>query len=85
MLPPGAGSLDNGQYNYPGVGSSTFRIESDASVAGFSQIPGVVTGDGFVFDPPFQVPTANAQLVGWERVAVGTFDFDLAFGPQFLP
>jgi hypothetical protein len=84
-LPPGAGSLDNGQYNYPGVGSSTFRIESDVDVSGFSTIPGQVTGDGFMFDPVFQVPTANPNSVGWEPVAIGTFDFDLAFGPQFLP
>ncbi|MES2794002.1 MAG: right-handed parallel beta-helix repeat-containing protein [Planctomycetota bacterium] len=69
-------------FAYDGVGSSTFRIESDFSTAGFAG------GDTFVGDlgpvppaanaggDPFTTPIVGELPFGWDTsVAVGTFQF----------
>ncbi|MBI1313497.1 hypothetical protein GC176_19575 [bacterium] len=83
-LPPSSlTSPDMGAYQYPGVGASTFRIESDFDVSGFQ------TGDTFFIDGSPIPPVFNANGIfrvgpdevpyGWGAVTPGTFDFDQVF------
>ena len=70
-----------GIYAYPGIaGASTFRVESDWDVSGFtagdsfSSLVGF-TGNNIFGEVPF----------GWSTVAPGTFDFDSIFFPDPTP
>lgn len=84
QLPPTV-SPDNGAFQYPGMGASTFRIESDFDVSGFQ------SGDTFFLDGTPIPPTFNAngiflpgtivgeQPFGWGTAAPGSFQFDAAF------
>lgn len=82
QLPP-FGPPDNGAFQYPGTGESTFRIESDFDVSGFQ------AGDTFFLDGTPIPPLFNANGIqragqdevpyGWGSVAPGTFQFDEAF------
>lgn len=68
-------------YRYPGTGASTFRIESDVDISGFTG------GIGFAIDgspvPPFysgaflpdSIGLPDETPYGWGEVAVGTFQF----------
>jgi hypothetical protein len=68
-------------FQYPGVGVSTFRVESDHSVSGF------LTGEDFAVDflpvPPLfnanGIRTGLSAPFGWTEVPPGTFQFDDAF------
>lgn len=73
-------------FQYPGMGQSTFRVESDHDVAGF------LTGEGFEVDFLPVPPLLNAQgefdplfsnnldmPYGWVEVPPGTFQFDDPF------
>ena len=81
-LPP-FGPPDNGLFQYPGTGASTFRIESDFDVSGFQ------AGDTFFLDGSPIPPLFNANGIfragqdevpyGWGTAAPGTFQFDAAF------
>ncbi len=62
---PGTGM---GRYQYPGVGVSTFRLESNFDVSGFQ------SADGFIIDGGFFSTGA-----AWGLAAPGTFRFDDAF------
>jgi large repetitive protein len=62
---PGTGM---GRYQYPGVGVSTFRLESNFDVSGFQ------SADGFIIDGGFFSTGA-----AWGLAAPGTFQFDDAF------
>lgn len=85
QLPPlnGPNSPDNGAFQYPGMGASTFRIESDFDVSGFQ------SGDTFFLDGTPIPPLFNANGIprpgvdevpyGWGTAAPGTFQFDDAF------
>ena len=74
---------DNGAFQYPGMGASTFRIESDFDVSGFQ------SGDTFFLDGTPIPPIFNANGIfragqdempyGWGTAAPGTFQFDEAF------
>lgn len=74
---------DVGRFQYPGMGASTFRIESDFDVSGFQ------SGDTFFLDgtpipPIFNAngifrPGLNEMPYGWGAAAPGTFQFDDAF------
>lgn len=66
-------------FMYPGTGASTFRVESDVDISGFS------SGVGFLIDgaplPPnysgaFVTPGVPGDIPwGWGTVGVGTFQF----------
>jgi hypothetical protein len=85
QLPPLNGP-DNGAFQYPGSGASTFRIEADFDISGFQG------GDAFLLDgvpipplfnasgifPPFPVVTGELPF-GWGTAAPGSFQFDDAF------
>ena len=88
-LPPSSlVSPDLGQYQYPGMGASTFRIESDFDTSGFLNAGTTVDSIFFIDDTPIP-PTFNANGIlrpgpdempyGWGEVAPGTFDFDEVF------
>jgi hypothetical protein len=76
---------DNGAFQYPGMGASTFRIESDFDVSGFQ------AGDSFFLDGTPIPPRFNANGIfragggpdeipyGWGTAAPGSFQFDDAF------
>ncbi|MDA1164244.1 MAG: right-handed parallel beta-helix repeat-containing protein, partial [Planctomycetota bacterium] len=66
-LSPATGP-DNGRYQYPGQGVSTFRVEGNFDVSGFQ------TGDGFTIDNGI-FDTGAA----WGVAAPGTFQFDDPF------
>jgi hypothetical protein len=82
QLPPLI-SPDNGVFQYPGTGASTFRIESDFDVSGFQ------SGDTFFLDGTPIPPLFNANGIfragqdeipyGWGATAPGSFQFDNAF------
>ena len=82
QLPPIL-SPDNGAFQYPGMGASTFRIESDFDVSGFQ------AGDTFFLDGTPIPPIFNANGIfragidempyGWGTAAPGVFQFDDAF------
>ena len=92
QLPPlPLNSPEFGFYQYPGMGASTFRVESDFDLSGFQN------GDSFELDflpnDPFpinglQVPFVppirfGEQRFGWGAATPGTFQFDQAFAiPQ---
>jgi hypothetical protein len=57
-----------GRYQYPGLGVSTFRLESNFDVSGFQ------TADGFVIDGGIFFGGST-----WGLAAPGTFQFDDAF------
>ena len=72
-------------YEYPGMGPSTFRVESDFDISGFQ------SGDTFLldsvpYDPFFNsgvgwiAPLTFGELpFGWGTATPGTFQFDQAF------
>jgi hypothetical protein len=76
---------DNGRFQYPGAGASTFRIESDFDVSGFQ------SGDTFFLDGTPIPPLFNANGIfragggpdeipyGWGTATPGSFQFDAAF------
>jgi len=74
---------DVGRFQYPGMGASTFRIESDFDVSGFQ------SGDTFFLDGTPIPPIFNANGIfrvglnempyGWGVAAPGAFQFDDAF------
>ena len=74
---------DNGIFQYPGMGASTFRIESDFDISGFQ------SGDTFFLDGTPIPPIFNANGIprvgvdempyGWGTAIPGTFQFDDAF------
>ena len=82
QLPPLNGP-DQGLFQYPGMGASTFRLESDFDVSGFQ------AGDSFILDGAPIPPIFNANGVfrvgvdempyGWGAATPGTFQFDEAF------
>lgn len=82
QLPPLDGP-DQGLFQYPGMGASTFRIESDFDISGFQ------SGDAFLVDGTPIPPIFNANGIfrvgvdempyGWGAAAPGTFQFDDAF------
>jgi len=82
QLPPLTGP-DQGIFQYPGMGASTFRIESDFDVSGFQ------AGDTFILDGAPIPPIFNANGIfrvgidempyGWGAATPGTFQFDEAF------
>ena len=57
-----------GRYQYPGVGVSTFRLESNFDISGFQ------SADGFIIDGGF-FSTGTA----WGLAAPNSFQFDAAF------
>jgi|GEM_PF-990483 len=88
-LPPSSlVSPDMGAYQYPGMGESTFRIESDFDTSGFLNAGTTIDSIFFIDDSPIP-PTFNANGIfrvgpdempyGWGAVAPGTFDFDETF------
>jgi len=71
-------------FQYPGMGQSTFRVESDHEISGF------LTGEDFFVDFLPVPPIFNANGIsritpfldmpyGWVEVPPGTFQFDDAF------
>ena len=82
-------SPDFGAFQYPGVGQSTFRVESNLDVSGFT-----TTGGMFLIDGTPIPPSSNAMGVpfgtgvgelpfGWDTEAPGTFGFDAPFTGVF--
>lgn len=78
-------SLAADAYEYPGMGPSTFRIESDFDVSGF-QSGDTFFLDGVPYDPfgangvGWIAPVVVGELpFGWGTAAPGTFQFDQAF------
>lgn len=69
---PGAtpGSFQADTYEFPGVGPSTFRVESDFDLSGFQ------AGDTFIIDNLGFDPLG---FEAWGLAAPGTFQFDQAF------
>jgi hypothetical protein len=79
-------SPDFGAFQYPGVGESTFRLESDFSLAGFRQTGAMFAIDGSPVPPSFNangVPFATGLIgelpFGWGTVSPGTFGYDAPF------
>lgn len=84
-LPPAPGTSPSDTYEYPGLGASTFRVESNFDVSGFQ------SGDGFFLDgQPYQFGLANGvpftfpnlfgeEPFGWGTATPGSFEFDPAF------
>ncbi len=88
-LPPAPGASGLGSfadsYEFPGLGASTFRVESDFDISGF-QSGDTFLLDGSPYDPLFDngvgwtAPlTIGEEPFGWGGVAPGTFQFDQAF------
>ncbi|MCA9092526.1 MAG: right-handed parallel beta-helix repeat-containing protein [Planctomycetaceae bacterium] len=68
-------------FSYPGTGLSTFRIESDVDISGFTSGIGFIL-DGSPVPPNYSGATLPGSLgpfdetpYGWGSVAVGTFQF----------
>jgi hypothetical protein len=83
-------SPDFGAFQYPGVGESTFRLESDFSVAGFRQTGAMFAVDGSPVPPSFNangVPFATGLIgelpFGWGTTSPGTFGYDAPFSGVF--
>ena len=82
-LPP-LGGPDGGVFEFPGMGVSTFRIETgfdlvDSTASGTGLF---AAGRGFIFDGlapdgiDFSLPLTFGELpFGWREEASGTFDF----------
>jgi len=86
-LPPGSGP-DLGTFEYPGMGVSTFRIETGYDTVDPLGSAPFAAGRGFLLDlavvPPvgnaggieFSLPILPGELpFGWNETTSGTFDF----------
>ncbi len=81
-LPP-FGGPDGGLFEYPGMGVSTFRIETGYDTVDPLGTAQFTAGRGFLFDQilgsdgiPFSVPLTFGELpFAWLEAPAGTFDF----------
>ena len=88
LLPP-FGGPDAGLFEYPGMGVSTFRIETGYDTVDPLGTAQFTAGRGFVFDQlllpdgvPFSVPVTIGELpFGWLEAPAGTFDFSFPTVP----
>jgi hypothetical protein len=92
-LPP-AGGPDGGIFEYPGMGASTFRIETGYDVVDPLGTGPFASGRGFLIDLasvppvgnangiPFATPIVGELPFGWLETSAGTFDFSF---PTLIP
>lgn len=83
-------SPDFGVFQYPGVGVSTFRVESDVDVSGFRQTGAMFAIDGAPVPPsinavgvPFPTNLFGELPFGWNTAGPGTFGIDTPFSGVF--